>query len=180
MESACFRASPTLQSLIWGKKNPFWWCYLPFPCHSYSLLLLKRKMLISKSPICLQHTLGGGSPGSTNRRCGYSSGGLRAVGWGLRPRQGWTRLPGHARAIQLLFVSVVIYALVIISACWVIYDWCLWKKVLQPLIGVLLLAKLVGAGDRKQPEEYASSLLRFRTSSWRQKKTPTCITVAHF
>jgi len=32
------------------------------------------------------------------------------------------QLPGHAQAIQLLFVLVVIYALMIISACWVIYN----------------------------------------------------------
>lgn len=189
MGSACFRASPAFQSLIWGKKSPFWWCHLPFPCHFYSLSLLKRKTLISKSPIFFQHPPRGGSPGcpelvssfwdGTNRRCTHGWGGLRAVGWGLCLRRGWTRLPGRARAIQLLFVLVVIYALVIISGCWVIYDGSFWKKVLQPLISVLLLAKHGGVGDKKTTGGVRQQFTMSQDFKLRTKKTP-CITRAHF
>lgn len=153
-------------------------------------------MLVPKSPIYLQHPPGGGSPGclervwnfwdTTSGRCGCSSGGVKGGGmrsaslarvdaapWACSGRSAAVCHGGDLRPGGHLT-----------SASWVIYDRSLWKKVLQPLRGVLLLAERVGAGDRKQPEEYASSLPCLGTSRRGQKThthtPPTCITVAHF
>lgn len=83
-------------------------------------VIIKRKMSISKSPLCFQHTLGGGGQGQLRRVRG---GGMRSAS--KVDAAPWS-CSGHSAAVVL----VVIYVLVIISARCIIYNESFWKKVL--------------------------------------------------